>query len=215
MRWLPRQIYLHDVGVLVCRQRLAAQLPLNNLRTQELAAPDGAQILQLHTQLGHRMTVQRMQQRFGNGLRFFALYVGDELAGSTWAAVGDGRYIDELNWFLPILATEYWVRDVFIPPRWRGKALFPALLRLVAENHLPGCTAVWSDVDWPNTGSMRAHRNAGFEVVARARALEVAGRWRWRSALLPWHLPVQEIAPQRRFVQLQGHTLQRHQELMA
>jgi RimJ/RimL family protein N-acetyltransferase len=215
MRLLPRQIVLHDVGVLVCRQPRAATLTLQSLSTEEFTEKDSAHIFSLHAQLAHRMTQQRMDQRFGNGLRFFALYVGAELAGTTWAAVGNGRYVDELNWFLPILPTEYWVRDVFIPPQWRGKGLFPAFVRLLAENHVPGCTAVWSDVDWPNTGSMRAHRNAGFEVVARVRALELAGRWRLRSPLVPWHLPVQEISPRDRFVRLQGATLQRHQTLMA
>jgi GNAT superfamily N-acetyltransferase len=215
MRFLPRHVYLHDVAVLVCRNPRAGALQVPELRTVEWLAHQDQQILQLHTQLAHRMTPQRLAQRFGNGLRYFALYAGDTPIGSTWAAVGTPRYVDELNWLLPTLPTEFWVRDVFLSPSWRGKGLFPALLRLLAEHHVAGCTAAWSDVDWPNAQSMRAHRNAGFEVYTRARAFDVAGRLRLRSPLPPWHLPVLEMNLPQRLLWLRDASLQRHQALLA
>jgi RimJ/RimL family protein N-acetyltransferase len=215
MRWLPRHVYLHDVAVLVCRNPHAGVLQVPHLRTKEWLPSHSDPIMQLHQQLAHRMTPQRLAQRFGNGLRYFALYAGDTPIGSTWAAVGTARYVDELNWLLPILPTEFWVRDVFLSPAWRGKGLFPALLRLLAEHHVPGCTAAWSDVDWPNAQSMRAHRNAGFEVYTRARTFDIAGRLRLRSPLPSWHLPVLEMNLSQRLLWLRNGSLQRHKDLLA
>jgi GNAT superfamily N-acetyltransferase len=215
MRLLPRYVYLHDVAVLVCRAPQAGALQVPGLRTTEWVAGQEEHILQLHTQLAHRVTPKRLAQRFGNGLRFFALHAGDTPVGSTWAAVGVPRYVDELNWLLPILPTEFWVRDVFLLPTWRGKGLYAALLRLLAERHVAGCTAAWSDVDWPNVQSMRAHRNAGFEIYTRARTLDVAGRFRVRSPLPAWHLPVLEMNLPQRLLWLRDTGLRRHNELLA
>ncbi len=212
------RFFAHDVAVLVAPNpgvAAGAGTAVQELRAVELLPAQAALILQLHEQMAHRMSQPRMDQRFSNGLRFFAFYQGEQLLGSTWAAIGGGRYVDEVNWYLPIPPSEFWVRDVFIVPSQRGRGLYAQVLRLIAQGHVPGCTAAWSDVDWVNQASMRAHAKAGFLVHARLRALDFDGRIRLRGPTPAWHQPVTEIEPGRRWLLMRGELLQRHQQLLA
>jgi GNAT superfamily N-acetyltransferase len=223
MRLWPSHAYLlqHDIAILqapvdalVAAAERQTAVTRDALRAVPWSASDSREILRLHDDMGHRLSPKRLDQRFGNGLRFFTFEAGADLVGSTWAAVGDGRYVDELNWFLPIRPTEFWVRDVFVVPRRRGGGLLSAFLHAVAQQ-VPQCSAAWSDVDWIHKASLRAHLKAGFSLHARVRALDLNGRWRLRSPLPPWHLPVSEIDPHRRWVSLTGPVLRRHQGLIA
>jgi GNAT superfamily N-acetyltransferase len=215
---LRAHFYVHDVAVLVAPRPGDSASPgtvAPELRSVEFVPAQAADILQLHRQMAHRMSQPRMDQRFSNGLRYFAFYQDEALLGSTWAAIGGGRYVDEVNWFLPIGPTEFWVRDVFILPAQRGRGLYASLLKLVAQRHVPGCTAAWSDVDWVNRASMRAHARAGFSVHARLRALDLDGRLRLRGAAPAWHAPVTEIDPGKRCLLMRGALLRRHRQLLA
>ena len=217
--WPTRaQFFLHDVAVLKADRpgdEASPGVVLPTYLTVEFNASQTAQILQLHQQMGHRMSQPRMEQRFRNRLRYFALFEGDVLLGSTWVAIGGGRYVDELNWVLPIAPNQFWVRDVYIVPTQRGRGLFPALLKQIARAHVPGCSAAWSDVDWINQPSMRAHAKAGFTVQARLRALDFNGLVRLRGPVPAWHEAVQDVEPGKRWLLMRGARLQRHRELLA
>jgi len=215
---LRAHFYLHDVAVLRAPHPGNASSPgtlTPDIRSLEFESAQAADILQLHQQMAHRMSQPRMDQRFGNDLRYFAFFQGEQLLGSTWAAIGGGRYVDEMNWYLPIQPTEFWVRDVFILPSQRGRGLYASFLKLMAQHHVPGCTAVWSDVDWVNQASMRAHAKAGFSVHARLRALDLDGRLRLRGPAPAWPAPVTEINPGQRWLLMRGSLLQRHRQLLA
>lgn len=175
---------------------------------------DAADILAAHAAVKHRVAQGRAQQRIRHGLRFVRFDIRGVPVATSWVA-SDCRYIDELNWLLPIGAGELWLRDVFVVPAWRGKRLFADITSVLARPDGGPTRRIWSDVDWINTQSMRAHEAAGFRVVARVRALDIAGRVRLRSALPRWPLPVTEIDPASRWIWLRGSRLQRHRELLA
>ncbi len=220
MRLWPtrRQFFLHDVAVLMARRPGDETSPgavTPDLRVVEYSAAQTAQILQLHQQMGHRMSQPRLDQRFRNHLRYFAFHEAETLLGSSWFALGGGRYVDEVNWYLPIQADQFWVRDVYIVPAQRGRGRFAALLKLMARTHSAGCSAVWSDVDWVNKTSMRAHVKAGFSVQTRLRALDWDGLVRLRGPQPAWHETVHEIEPGKRCLVMRGARLQRHLELLA
>jgi hypothetical protein len=166
------QLYLHDVALLESADPGCRNAPLQGCHTLELHG--AAAVMQSHVQLGHRVNAQRDAQRLANGLRFIQLWRGDALLGSSWIVNGGGRYVDEVMWLLPIAANEYWVRDVFISPACRGQKLFPAFLRLIAQNHVPDCQRMWSDVDWPHTASMRVHLARAGAGPGCRRALALA-----------------------------------------
>ena len=176
---------------------------------------DAADILAAHAAVGHRISAARLQQRLRNGLRLARFDVGGLPVATTWLAGSTGRYIDELNWLLPIGAGDLWLRDVFVAPAWRGRRLFTGIAAALARPADAPARRIWSDVDWDNAPSMRAHEAAGFRVVARAKALDFWGRIRLRSALPTWPLPLTEIDPGSRWIWLHGAKLRRHQELLA
>jgi len=207
-------IHRHDVALLLFdpvrdgRPRREAATPA--LKTCD----DEQQILAANAELGHRVAKVMLRRRLANRLGFVAFSIDGQAVASTWLATG-GRYIDELNWLLPIGPDEFWLRDVFVAPAWRGRRLFTGIVAALAAHGDGPLRRIWSDVDWDNAPSMRAHEAAGFRVVARVRALDVAGRVRLRSALPPWPLPVTEIDPTSRWIWLRGSRLRRHLELLA
>lgn len=191
------------------RQRLGGRAaPVVN------AVADKNRILEAHVVLGHRIGQAMLERRMANRLAFLTISIEGQPVASSWLATG-GRYIDELNWWLPIAPDEHWLRDVFVAPELRGRRFFTDIVTSLAMPEHGHARRIWSDVDWINTQSMRAHQAAGFRVAARVRALDIAGRLRVRSALPPWPLPVTEIDPASRFIWLRGKRLQRHRELLA
>ncbi|MCY7315983.1 MAG: hypothetical protein LH480_10265 [Rubrivivax sp.] len=207
-------IYLHDIAVLT----RDAGGPKTTRREPSISVheqTDAAGILAAHKAVGHHIPGRRLQQRLGNGLRFLRMDAAGAPVATTWVVGGGGRYIDELNWLLPMAPDELWVRDVFVMPSWRGRRLFADIATCLADRGDGQPRRVWSDVDWLDAASMRAHQTAGFRVVARVRALDFAGRVRLRSALPSWPLPVREIDPTSRLILLRGSRLRRHRELIA
>jgi len=182
------------------------------LQAEDTCEPE--RIRAVHAALGHRVAEPMMERRLANRLRFAVFLQAGTPVASTWLASG-GRYIDELNWWLPVDAEELWLRDAFVAPAWRGRRLFSALVATLSCRKDKPARRIWSDVDWDNEGSMNAHKAAGFSVVARVRAIDLAGRIRIRSALPAWPLPVDELDPGARLIWLRGHRLRRHQELLA
>ena len=205
----------HDIAILQCLRLPRPPVGLGNCLAVRLAVGDLVGIQVCHTTLGHRLTPERVERRQRNGLLFFALQVDGIVVASTWIVTGGQRYIDELGWALALGSDAFWLRDVFVAPAWRGRGVFQAFIAAIARDHVRPCQAVWSDVDWVNAQSMRAHLSAGFEVRSRLRALDFFGRVRFRGAVPSWDLPIREIAPGSRVLVLRGRALRRHQELIA
>jgi len=208
------QIHLHDIAILTLPAGNVFTPPDGSVLTAHDVS-DSAGIVAAHAGVEHRIPEKRMQQRLRNGLRFIRFDVGGVPAATTWLVHGGSRYIDELNWLLPIGVDELWIRDVFVAPSWRGKRLFTGIAAALVGLDGGPPRRVWSDVDWVDSASMRAHTAAGFQGVARVRALDFRGRLRLRSALPPWPLPITEIDTVSRWIWLCGEKSRRHQELLA
>lgn len=204
----------HDIALLVFVEgRRDRAGPERMLPTMELLRCT-RQIQEANAQIGHGVSPERLQRRLANGLSFAAFSINGHAIASTWLASG-GRYVDEVNWWFPIGPDELWLRDVFVAPAFRGRRLFADMVLAVAHRGDAPNRRVWSDVDWIDARSMRAHELAGFRIAARVRALDFMGRIRLRSALPAWPLPVTEIDPKSRWIWLHGSRLQRHLELLA
>ncbi len=206
-------IHLHDVAILVREATEPLAAPIPSLVCCSVQDPEAIQAT--HLALGHRLTVGRMDKRLANGLRFLRFELEGQPVASTWAAGQEGRYIDELNWLMPLGPHEFWVRDVFVAPVCRGRRLLSHIAHALAVLGGNGPCRVWSDVDWENEQSVRAHQSAGFRTVARVRSFDIGGRVRVRSRLPDWSPPVREIDPLSRCVWLRGDKWVRHQELIA
>ncbi len=205
----------HDLALLEARTLTPIEEPTPGLRLEELRAEQMGAVTETYRALGHTHPAGRPERRFANGLRFGRLWYGGQLAGSLWVVHDAHRYIDEMNWRLPVSARQFWLRDVFIAPGLRGQRLFLQMLHLVARQWLPTFDSAWSDVDWDNATSLRAHLAAGFLVRHRVRSLDLNGRLRLRDPIVPWPSPVPDMRPARRWVWLMGESLQQHREWIA
>jgi GNAT superfamily N-acetyltransferase len=206
-------IHAHQIAILL--RQAASTNTTRPRRLTEVPVPPSVEAIRLaHAQLGLRLRDDRARRRLDNGLQFLTFAVDAAPVVSTWIATG-ARYLDELNWLLPIGSDDLWLRDVFVVPALRGQGLFANLVDRLATRGVQAQRRVWSDVDWDNRASMRAHVAAGFEVAHRVRAIELPGGLHVRSALPAWDRPVQEIRPGSRVLRLKGDVLQRHQELLA
>jgi len=205
----------HDLALLQASCLTAVEVPTPGLQLEELHAGQMGEVAETYRALDHRHPAGRPERRFANGLRFGRLWMGERIAGSLWVVHDGHRYIDELNWRLPVGARQFWLRDVFIAPPLRGQRLFLQMLHLVARQWLAEFECAWSDVDWDNAASMQAHRAAGFVVRHRVQSLDVNGQVRWRDPLDPWPAPVGALAPERRLLWLRGERLRQHREWVA
>jgi hypothetical protein len=205
----------HDLALLQAPALTPVALATPGLRLEELRADQMGALAETYRLLGHRHPAGRPERRFANGLRFGRLWLAGQLAGSLWVVHDAHRYVDEMNWRLPVSAQQFWLRDVFIAPALRGQRLFLQMLHLVARDWLPHFESAWSDVDWDNAASLRAHLAAGFVVRHRVRALDFNGRLRLRDPLVPWPGPVGDMQPARRLLWLGGERLRQHRAWIA
>lgn len=205
---------LHDIAILEARNP-CFQVPPGELHVTEITPQHTGAVREAYAVVGHEIAEERVIKRFRSGLRFFQLWHQDTLAGTTWIIVGSRRYLDELAWSLPMHQDELWVRDVYISPKFRGRRLFSSLMGLILANHMRGYRSIWSDVSWRNKASLQAHAKAGFQVRARVRAVDLAGRVIIRSRIISWGEPILEIEPARQIIWLRADRLQMHRELIA
>jgi len=206
---------LHDIAVLRAPADAFRHPEPADLQLRELSRNQIAEIQKGHIAQGRKIPPRRIERRLNHDLRFFQLWKGNTLAASTWIAHGTPRYIDELSLAFPMSADELWVRDVFVAPEMRGMKLFIRLLSAIVAEAAPDCSALWSDVDWVNKTSIRAHTSAGFAVQSRLRALDLGRRIRIRSLPPAWHLPITELVPDRRLILWNEALRHCHSELIA
>lgn len=207
-------IHLHDIALLQHEPAThdAARCSQPALSITHCADP--REILEVHQALGHRIAPSRVQGRLNNGLKFAVASIDGQAKASTWLALG-GRYLDELNWYLPVGNQGLWVRDVFVSAASRGRGLFGALVLALSRQDGGSACQLWSDVDWGDVRSMGAHQGAGFKIVARVKAIDVGGVLRWRSGVPAWPQSVTEIDAHTRLIWLGGERLRRHRQLLA
>lgn len=208
-------LQIHDIAILSAHAPLIAGNTPSDLELGELLHNQIAEIIEAHSRLGRKISSERIERRFKHGLRFFLLWKGDALVGSTWAVSDSDRYIDEFAWSLPLRPDEIWLRDVFIAPKARGNKLFTHMTKLMTYTVNPGCTKIWSDVDWKNKPSMRAHLGAGFQIWKRSRAIVFADRLLLRAHIGNWHLPIAHLAPDLRALWWSDDLRTQHESLIA
>lgn len=208
-------LQIHDIAILQASAPLAEGPAAPSLVLRELIQDQTDAIIAGHIHMGRRIPAERIERRFRHGLRFFQLWRSETLIGSTWAVSGSARYIDELALRFPLQKSEIWLRDVFIAPDARGGKLFLHMTKLMTHAVNPDCSTVWSDVDWNNHPSMRAHIGAGFQLWRRLRAVALADQLLLRQHIEQWHLPITELEPELRALRWTEARRIRHRALIA
>lgn len=205
----------HNILILRADTTQAPREEVHDLYSRELLHDQAHEVLNSYNALNHRITEDRIAKRFNNGLRFIQLWRNSELLGFTWIVVNGGRYIDEAGYNLDIRNSEFWVRDVYVSPSARGQRMFSKLMQLISTVHVPGCTVIWSDVDWDNNPSLKAHYSYGFKAWARVRSLKFRHQFIIRSSPPPWQSPITTLKPKHSLLFLDRDTVRTHNSLIA
>jgi ribosomal protein S18 acetylase RimI-like enzyme len=135
----------------------------------------GVRFIQLHPglidQLAEAMqvSVAELYQRRALGNRAaLALLDDDTIAGYGWVSYDSIRII-ELDLELAIPRGHAYIWDCATIPQYRGRGIFPGLLRFMLEElRLRGVTQVWAAVAPGNDASLRSFTRAGFRLVAHS-----------------------------------------------
>jgi hypothetical protein len=125
------QIHMHDIAILTLDAANVGALA-DGLAPTAHEVRDSAGVVAAHAAVEHRVPAIRIQGRLRNGLRFLRFEIGGVPVATTWVVHGGGRYIDELDWLLPISADDLWIRDVFVAPAWRRKRVLTGIAAVLA-----------------------------------------------------------------------------------
>jgi ribosomal protein S18 acetylase RimI-like enzyme len=99
-----------------------------------------------------------------------ALLDSDEIAAYGWVSY-DAIRIHELEITIPIPRGHAYIWDCTTMEPFRGRGIFPGLLRFMLEDlRLQGQVQAWAAVEPGNVASLRAFERAGFRLVARTEA---------------------------------------------
>jgi ribosomal protein S18 acetylase RimI-like enzyme len=133
----------------------------------------GVRFIRFHTGLSRQLaevmhtSEATIDQRRALGNRAsVALLDDDTIVGYGWVSY-DAIRIYELNVEIPIPRGHAYIWDCATVEQYRGRGIFPGLLRFMLEElRLQGIAQVWAGVAPGNTASLKSFARAGFRLVA-------------------------------------------------
>ncbi|MDB5075479.1 MAG: hypothetical protein JWO42_1658 [Chloroflexi bacterium] len=145
---------------------------LGNEPVPQLPVP-GVRFIRFHTRLRRQLaevmhiTEAEIDRRYALGNRaYVALLDDDTIVGYGWVSY-DCIRIYELGLEIPLPPGHAYIWDCATVDRYRGRGIFPGLLRFMLEDlRQQGITHVWAGVAPGNTASLRSFARAGFRLVA-------------------------------------------------
>ncbi len=130
-------------------------------------------ILDVYHSAGREISEQRARVRFSHHLKFYLLKREDSTVAWTWLIPPPRRFIDEAAYHFPVPEKATWIRDIFVNPEYRGRGIFAVLLEVLFNRVLDAEREIWSDTAGRNKSSLKAHLNAGFEIVDSLRIIRL------------------------------------------
>lgn len=117
---------------------------------------------------------ERFRKRFEKGMRYYELFLDNQVLGTAWIHPDGFRFIDEIGFLLPISKNSIWIRDAFVAPEFRGRGLFSRMINMIISEYFPHISTIMSDTEICNKASMAAHQGCGFKLAGTMRVLHVA-----------------------------------------
>ncbi len=138
-------------------------------------------------------------RRLAAGRRAYVIRAGEPVVSYGWVSF-DEEEVGELEGAIRVGPGEAYIWDCATLPAWRGRGLYPALLRAIArELAAEGFTWVWIAAAADNFPSLRGFVKAGYARVGVVRYVRI-GRWRrLRVAGDPAAPPAQLASARRAF----------------
>jgi hypothetical protein len=107
---------------------------------------------------------QYVYERFKKGYRLFCLRDG-EYVSFAWIIKASEVYVGEINRKVSAKSSVLWIVDCVTLPHYRGKAYYPCLLKLIANNFRSERIVIYASAE--NEASLRGIKKAGFREFAR------------------------------------------------
>jgi ribosomal protein S18 acetylase RimI-like enzyme len=105
-------------------------------------------------------------ERFATGSLCYVGWVNDAIATYGWVSVGK-EWISELGLHIEMASDDVYIWDCATLPAYRGRGLYPALLRHIAlQLRAEGLHRVWIGADTENIASQKGFARAGFRPIA-------------------------------------------------
>ncbi len=118
-----------------------------------------------------------VDERLAGGRRAYVVEGPPGVLAYGWVTRGDEQ-IAEIEGRIRIAPGEAYIWDCATLPPFRGRGLYPALLRAIARDlAAEGFERVWVAARADNAPSLRGFEKAGYVHVADIRYLRI---WRWR-----------------------------------
>ena len=118
-----------------------------------------------------------IDRRLAAGSRAYGVRIDEAVVAYAWVSFGAER-VEEIEGAIQMDPGQAYVWDCATAPAWRGRGLYPALLRTVArELSAEGLTWLWIAARVDNAPSLRGFVKADFVPVAEVRYVRL---WRWR-----------------------------------
>ncbi len=120
-----------------------------------------------------------LHSRFARGDRLFGAFDGDRLMAYAWLAIG-GEWLTTIEREFRVGDREVYVYNVRTLPPYRGRGIFPSIIRVAVPRLLSqGCARLVTVVEARNAPSIRAFEKAGFHRVRSVRMRKILGRRRY------------------------------------
>lgn len=117
------------------------------------------------------------------GNECYVARAGSGIVGYAWTVEGE-FFISEINYRYALRETEFFIYDCFVEPGYRGKGIYPALLKTVLQDKAerrPELTLAYIGVASENRPSRRGIIKAGFIADSSIGYLRWGDREKW------WH----------------------------
>lgn len=127
------------------------------------------------TSEGDRRTIlQAATARFRTGDKCYLVLEGERVAGFGWVATRPEFMVTEVGLPLPFGPSEFVLYDFVVFPQWRGRGLYPALLRGIRA--LNADKTLWIFAEHWNRASVKGIVAAGFTFAFTMERTKVLGR---------------------------------------
>jgi ribosomal protein S18 acetylase RimI-like enzyme len=105
-------------------------------------------------------------ERFAAGRSCYVGWVDGAIATYGWVSIGK-EWISELGLHFELASDDAYIWDCGTLPAYRGRGLYPALLRHIAlQLHTEGLHRVWIGADTENVASQKGFMRSGFSPIA-------------------------------------------------
>jgi ribosomal protein S18 acetylase RimI-like enzyme len=179
---LPKRLYhssrIELWGLALAEADLAPPPLPRGLGIARLAGPDAPAPLRARLAAAMAPAPEaEIRARLAAGRRAYVVEAPAEVVSYGWASLEDEQ-IAEIEGTIRVRPGEAYVWDCATVPEWRGRGLYPALLRGIARDlAVEGFERLWIAARAENAASLRGFEKAGFVRVARVAYRRV---WRWR-----------------------------------